>query len=59
MESNRRRILDILFHCCPGDAVSHPLALFGATILIFSPGVIEGSEIYFLRVQRQMRPSAV
>jgi hypothetical protein len=27
--------------------------------LIFSPGDIEGSEIYFLRVQRQMRPSAV
>jgi hypothetical protein len=49
----------LLFHCCPGDAVSYPIALFGATILIFSPGVIEGSEIYFLRVQRQMRPNAV
>lgn len=30
-------------------------ALFGTTILIFCPSVIEGSEINFLRVWRQMR----
>lgn len=45
------------FHRRPGDAMSYPFTLFGATCLIFCPGAVEGSEINLLRVQWQMHPN--
>ena len=47
--------LVLAFHRRPSDAMSYFFTVFGTTILIFRPGIVEGGEIDLLRVWGQMR----
>jgi hypothetical protein len=46
-----------LFYGGPRNAVSDLFETLRFAIPILDPGVIEGTQIYFLRVLRQMRPN--
>ena len=49
--------LILLFYGGPRNAVSDLFETLRFAIPILDPGVIEGTQIYFLRVLRQMRPN--